>query len=323
MKTQLPVNWGDIKVAMIIPAYKAEDTIQRVVSGVPDFVRWIIIVNDCSPDDTYLAAKACEDERVVLVDLDKNRGVGGATLQGYKTACDLGADLFVKMDSDGQMDPAYLAALLIPLLEDEADYTKGNRFVHLRKLEAMPVVRRIGNLGLSFLNKLASGYWSVFDPTNGYTAITRETYLKLDLENIHWRYFFESSMLIELSMQRAVIVDVPIPAHYADEKSSLSVLDSLLRFPILLLRGAFKRILIQYFIRDFSAFALFFSLGSVLFAWGLIFGLMKWYESSRTHTATNTGTVMVAVIPFILGVQFLLQALLLDVQNVPAARQRK
>ena len=181
----------------------------------------------------------------------------------------------------------------------------------------MPIIRRIGNAGLSFLTKAASGYWNIFDPTNGYTAIHSSIVPLLEKDKLHRRYFFESSMLMELGMIRAVIRDVQIPAKYHDEVSSLSEWKALVEFPPRLLAGFLRRILIQYFVRDFGVFSLLLVLGLGFSAFGLFFGLYHWYLSAITRTIASTGTVMIAVLPLILGSQLLIQSVIVDMQNVP------
>lgn len=165
---------SDFHIAVIIPTYRAASTLQRVVEGIPDWVQTVIVVNDASPDDTLAIAQRYEqsDSRLVVINHDTNQGVGGAVITGYQKAFQLGAQIVIKMDSDNQMDPIYLPKLIKPIMDRQADYTKGNRFLHSRELVEMPVKRRFGNVGLSFLTKLASGYWNIFDPTNGYTAIS-------------------------------------------------------------------------------------------------------------------------------------------------------
>lgn len=175
----------------------------------------------------------------------------------------------------------------------------------------------MGNIGLSFLSKLSSGYWTIFDPTNGFTAISSVMARMIDQESIHPRYFFETSMLLELGLLRAVVQDIDLPAIYGNEKSSLSEFDSLFKFPGLLIKGFIKRFFIQYLVRDFSAVTLFTVMGLPMVLFGFIFGIVHWVISIKTGYPATTGTVMLAVLPFILGSQFLLQALVMDIQNVP------
>lgn len=310
----------DLQIAVVIPAYRAAAHISAVLRGIPDLVRWIVVVEDCSPDDTaaIVERESHRDPRIRLLRHVENQGVGGAMLTGYKEAHRLGADIVVKMDSDGQMDPAQLPALIAPIVRGEADYTKGNRYLHARQLRSMPLVRRIGNLGLSFLTKLASGYWNIFDPANGYTALHASLIPLLNTDGIGRRYFFESSMLIELSLLRAVIHDVYIPARYGDETSNLSIVKTLRQFPLALLKGFCRRIWIQYFIRDFSIASLYAIAGLMLLVSGGVFGAIHWCASAQQGVATPTGTVMLAAMPVLLGIQLLLQAVSLDIQNQPS-----
>ncbi|HEX9017614.1 MAG TPA: glycosyltransferase, partial [Anaerolineaceae bacterium] len=249
----------------------------------------------------------------------QNLGVGGAVMAGLRKAQELGGRVAVKIDGDGQMHTAYLWEMVEPILNGRADYTKGNRFFHMREISSMPWKRRWGNLGLSFLTKLASGYWNIFDPTNGFVAIDLHTFRDLDPRHIHYRYYFETSMLVELNMARAVVQDVPMPARYQGEVSSLSIKHSLFEFAYHLLRSFMRRVWLQYFVLDFSLGSLFLVSGLLLGLFGTAWGLYFWDKSIRTGVAASTGTVMIAVLPVILGFQLLLQALAYDIQNVPRA----
>jgi dolichol-phosphate mannosyltransferase len=235
----------------------------------------------------------------------------------YRHALRRGTDICVKMDADDQMDPDYLSELIEPLVAGRADYTKGNRFLNTESPGQMPLIRALGNVSLSFLIKAASGQWHIFDPTNGYTAIHRAALAALDLQRLHPRYFFESSMLVMLRRIGAVIEDVPMAARYGDERSSLSVTRALIEFPWLLLGHWLRRIMWQYFITDFNVVSLFLVCGVPLVAGGAIFGLYHWIDSAHRNIVTPTGTVMLAVLPLVLGFQLLLQALVLDVQSRP------
>src|SRR5262245_45891133 len=306
-----------LKVCVVIPAYRAADTIEKVLTGIPACADAIYVVDDASPDDTGARVRAVMDPRVRLVVHEINRGVGGATVTGYRCAMNDGMDICVKMDADDQMDAAYLLALIEPVVSGRADYAKGNRFHDTEALRQMPLVRKVGNAGLSFLIKAASGQWHVFDPTNGYTAIHRDALAFLDLKRLHPRYFFESSMLVMLRRIGAVVEDVPMPARYGLGLSHLSVRRALFEFPWLLASAGLRRILWQYFVADFNAVSLFLVTGAPLVIYGLLFGLYHWIDSYRRNVLTPTGTVMLAVLPLILGFQLLLQSLVLDIQNTP------
>jgi glycosyltransferase involved in cell wall biosynthesis len=303
------------KIAVVVPAYNEEAFITRVIVDMPDFVDHIVVVDDGSQDATSERATATKDPRLVIIRTPRNLGVGGAMQAGYRKALEVGAEVIAKMDGDGQMAPAFLYSLLDPLIEGRCDYAKGNRFRHARSLRAMPRVRVMGNMAMTFMTKLASGYWHVFDPQNGYTAIRAECLRQLDLDAIHRGYFFENDMLMQLNLHGFHVKDVPIPAQYGDEKSGLNIIKTGLIFPVLSMRRFISRVYQKYVLRDFSPIALFLFLGLILFGWGTAFGAYIWIRSNVTGHATPTGTIMLAVIPLILGFQLLLQAIVLDIQE--------
>lgn len=290
------------------------DVIHRIGSE----VSIIIVVDDKCPDGTgeYVASSA-SDRRVEVVYHDENQGVGGALISGYLHALKAGAEIIVKIDSDGQMDPAFVPTLIAPIVNGVADYSKGNRFFNPRDASAMPLVRLLGNLGLSFMTKLSSGYWNLFDPTNGYTAIHRSCLEILPLHKLSRRFFFESDMLFQLYLARAVVVDVPMKAVYGFESSNLKVRKVLFEFSQRHFRNIIKRIFYSYFLRDFSLASVNLVLGGVLLAFGLIYGGLSWYESIETGHPATAGTVMVGALPIIIGVQFLVSFLAYDYSAVP------
>lgn len=304
-------------IAVVIPAFKAGNTIATVIADIPPAVAHVVVVDDASPDDLAAVVGRSADLRVHLVRHRENQGVGAATLSGYDAAVALGAEIIVKLDADGQMDPRALPALVRPIAQHAADYTKGNRFLHTPELASMPRSRRVGNAGLSFWTKLASGYWPVFDPTNGYTAIHASLIPLLDRARIAPRYFFETSMLLDLNRLRAVVQDVYLPARYGGEASSLSPRRALGEFPPRLVAATWRRIVRQYFIQDFTTVSLYLVVGLVLLAFGGIWGAWHWALSIRDGVPATTGTVMLAVLPVILGVQLWLQAITQDIGNVP------
>lgn len=304
-------------IAVVIPSYKVAKHILEVIQTIPDFVNHIIVIDDKCPQNSGEIAQTSTDKRVVACFHERNQGVGGAVVTGYKKALELGADIVVKIDGDGQMDTAYMEKLIQPIIYGKADYTKGNRFTDFKALRSMPKVRLFGNSGLSFLVKAASGYWNMMDPTNGYTAINKHALEELDLDNLAKRYFFESDMLINLNIENAVLVDVEIPAKYGDEESSLSITKTLVGFPPKLFKGMCKRIFLKYFIYDFNMLSLYLALGLPMVFFGTVFGTLKWIEAIINQAETSTGTVMLAVLPIILGTQFILQAIQIDMNNIP------
>ena len=305
------------RIAVVVPAYNEERHVGEVLRGLPDYVDHVIAVDDCSADGTRAAIESCGVARVVALSTPANLGVGGATLLGYRKALELGCDVAVKMDGDGQMPPEHLPLLLDAVVEHGYDYAKGNRFLAGDSLAAMPRHRLFGNVVLTFVNKLASGYWHVFDPQNGYTAVTAQALRRLDFGSIHRRYFFENDMLIALNVQNARVRDVPIPARYADERSDLNPFKVGVTFPLLFIPRFWRRIYRKYVLRDFSPVALFLFAGLLLFGWGALFGAYHWAKSVLTGVATPTGTIMLAVLPLILGFQLILQAIVLDIQETP------
>jgi glycosyltransferase involved in cell wall biosynthesis len=309
------------EVAVVVPAYRVAQQIERVVRGIPGWVRHVVVVVDASPDDTYARACALRDggeSRLVVLRHESNRGVGGAMQTGFREALRLGAQVVVKMDGDDQMDPVHLPALVQPLLEGAADVTKGNRYSSVTAVRSMPLVRIMGNAGLTFLVKAASGYWNLFDPANGYVALRREVLEALDIERLPRRFFFESGLLIELGIRRAVVRDVNMPARYGDESSSLSVTRTLLGFPPRLLWGLLRRVFWRYFVHDFSPVSLFLVTGLALLGVGLGWGGVRWWQLNVvTSDYASTGEVILPAMAILLGVQLLLQAVVLDVTGVP------
>ncbi|MCK6446495.1 MAG: glycosyltransferase family 2 protein [Planctomycetes bacterium] len=305
------------KVGVVVPAFRVAPQIESVIRGIPSWVQTIIVVEDKSPDDTAARVEKLADPRVVLIRHAENQGVGGAMRSGFQEALRRKLDIVVKMDGDDQMDPAHLAAFVEPLLDGDADVTKGNRYHSPNSLAAMPKVRVIGNAGLTFMVKAASGYWANFDPANGYVALRREVLERLQIDKLPSRYFFESGLLIELGIVRAVVRDVPIDARYGDEHSSLSITKTLFGFPPRLFAGLLKRIFWRYFVYDFSAVSIFVLLGLPLFLFGSVFGAWLWYSYATKQQFASAGMVMFAAMPIILGFQMLLQAIVLDVTGVP------
>lgn len=300
-----------------MPAYNEAAHIANVISRIPTIVDKIIVVDDHSSDNTIEAAKAVGDLRLEVIVNSKNLGVGGATIAGYRRALEDGADIVVKIDSDGQMDPGKIAKLVRPVIDGNTDYAKGFRFHDQQTLRKMPRIRLIGNWGLSYLVKMASGYWNIFDPTNGFTAIHRSSLEMIDLDNLSCDYFFETDMLCKLYRIRAKVKDVPLSTHYGNEVSELSPSKTLMHFPRRLFRAYVRRIIWHYYIRDFSTFSLLFLTGWILMLFGIGFGAAKWYINASRGIVTPTGTVMISVVPLFLGFQMVMQAVLLDVNNVP------
>lgn len=306
------------RIAIVIPCFRVRDQILQVIAGIGPEVGWIYVVDDACPEQTGAWVSAnCSDPRVTVITHAQNQGVGGATLTGYRHAISSGADAVVKLDGDGQMDPALILRIAGPLLAGHADYAKGNRFHRLAFVRGMPWVRLIGNAMLSFMTKLSSGYWQIADPTNGFTAIRRELLAELELQRIARRYFFESDLLYHLNQLRAVVVDVPMQARYEGEPSSLSPMRVIGPFLHGHLRNTVRRIGYSYLLRGFSVASVELGLGIALLLGGTTFGLWRWIGSTDSGVPATAGTVMLAALPIIVGVQMLLSWLNFDVAAEP------
>ncbi|VYU74830.1 glycosyltransferase family 2 protein [Metakosakonia massiliensis] len=309
---------NDFKIAVVIPCYKVKDHILKVIEDIGDEVSAIYAVDDKCPDQSgEFILQNCTDKRVRVLFNEENQGVGGAVIHGYKVGLAEGADVFVKVDGDGQMDPSLIKLFVRPILRGEADYTKGNRFHEIEGLKPMPKIRLFGNAVLSFMTKFSSGYYKTFDPTNGYTAISAIALRKLPLDKVSKRYFFESDLLFRLNVVGAKVQDIPMDAVYGDEVSNLNIKKILMPFLKGNIKNLGKRIFYNYFLRGFSIASIELVLGALLFIFGVVYGAGAWYHSIATDTPATSGTVMLAALPIILGVQFLLSFIQADIQNQP------
>ena len=307
------------RIAVIIPCFRVEHDIAHVLAAIPATVAAIYCVDDKSPDHTASMIEAVQqrDPRIRLLRHDVNQGVGGAMITGYRAAIKDGMRIMVKIDGDGQMSPSLIASFIKPILQGEADYVKGNRFYNIYDVQAMPKIRLFGNIILSFMTKLSSGYYSIFDPTNGFTAIHADILSILPLDKISRRYFFESDMLFRLNLVRAVIKDMAMQAVYNGESSSLKISRIFGTFLWGHLRNFVKRVLYSYFLRDFNQISVSILVGLPLLLFGVIFGCYEFIASVSRNIQATPGTVMFGALPIILGTQLLLTAWQMDIANVP------
>lgn len=304
-------------VCAIVPAFKVKAHILGVIHKLRNYVEHIIVVDDHCPEGSgkVIETNFPDDLGISVTYLQTNQGVGGAVMHGYQLAAEKGYQVLVKVDGDGQMDPANIPYLVDPILAGDADYTKGNRFFDIDTLREMPISRLIGNAGLSFLTKLSTGYWQVMDPTNGFTAINAGILPWVKLEKVDKRYFFESDMLFRLGLLNAVVQDIPIVARYGDEVSNLSVGKSLITFTCKHFARVAKRIFFQYFLRGFSLASLYLLFGVVLLLFALIFGIHEWHKSVESGVPATAGSIMLAALPAIIGFQMLLNFFGYDMVN--------
>jgi dolichol-phosphate mannosyltransferase len=311
------VDQGDT-IAVVVPAFRVSRQLGDVIAALPNLVRRIYVVDDHCPEDSGRQLQTdCRDPRVRVLFNERNLGVGGAVLRGYREAIADGAGIIVKVDGDGQMDPAMIERLVRPIAAGEADYCKGNRFYDLHGLRQMPWLRILGNSVLSLMAKLSTGYWGIFDPANGFTAIHARVAAHLPADRISQRYFFETDLLFRLNTLRAVVVDVPMPARYGDERSNLREWRVAPEFAFKHLRNTFKRIFYNYFLRDMNVASLELVAGLVLLAFGSIYGGVRWAESVSSGIAAPVGSIMLAVLPVLVGIQLLLAFLGFDIASTP------
>jgi glycosyltransferase involved in cell wall biosynthesis len=319
MKTDLITNpLLRERIAVVIPSYKVTRQIVDVILNIPAMVWHIYVIDDACPEGSgKFVEKNIDDDRLKVIFHAQNQGVGGAVMSGYQAAITDGADVIVKVDGDGQMDPSLIPCFIEPILAGEADYTKGNRFYNLEEIRAMPPMRLFGNSVLSFMSKLSSGYWDLFDPTNGYTAIHVDVLQHLPLRKISRRYFFETDMLFRLNTLRAVVVDVPMDTKYGEEVSHLKVSKILGEFLFKHTRNFLKRVFYNYYLRDLSLASLELPTGLIMILFGIVFGGYHWLKSAQLGVPTPAGTVMLAAMPLLVGLQLVLAFIGYDIASVP------
>ena len=306
------------KIAVIIPSYKVSKHILSVLSDIPDIVDHIYVVDDACPENSgKLVDKKCKDKRVKVIYNEINQGVGGATINGMQAALSDEVDCMVKIDGDGQHDPLLLEKFVRPIIEGCADFTKGNRFFYLEDLKQMPTVRLIGNALLSFAGKLSSGYWNIFDPTNGYLAIHPAVFKALPHNKINKRYFFESDLLFRLYTVRANIIEIPMHALYGEEESNLQPAKMILPFLFNHIKNMLKRVFYSYFLRNFSLVSIYLIFGAVFLTLGAVMGITTWLNYLGMENGAPFGMVVFPGIMILIGLEMLIGFLSNDVSSVP------
>jgi glycosyltransferase involved in cell wall biosynthesis len=308
--------YKDLKIAAVVPAYNESKLIGKTIMTMPDYVDHIVVINDCSTDDTSAQARAVGDPRVTVIDHEVNTGVGGSIVDGHRRALELGADVNVVMAGDAQMDPAFLPDLLDPIADHGYEFTKANRFYSRTSYAGMPFMRVLGSIALSFATKVASGYWNLFDPQNGYTAVRRSALNRVSLDRIARGYSFENDLLIWLNIANARAKDVPVPAAYGEEVSSMRLHKVVVPIGSLLFFGFWRRMMLKHVLQSFSAVALLFFSGLALVTFGLAVGVWVLVETLGPPVAT-TGSVLLCVGPLLTGIHLLVNSLMLDIQSTP------
>jgi glycosyltransferase involved in cell wall biosynthesis len=308
--------YNDKVISISVPAHNESALIQKTITTMPDFVDHIVVVDDCSDDDTSAKAEAVGDPRVHVIRHEVNKGNGGSIITAHRKGLELGADIIVVMDGDAQMDPDYLEALVEPVASGEYGFAKANRFYSMDSFRGMPNYRIFGNVVLSFMTKLSSGYWNLFDPQNGYTAVSAAVLKRLNLDRISATYEFQNDLLINLNILDVRACDVSVPAIYGDEVSGIKLRKVVPAIARLLFKGFWKRLIWKYVFRSFSPIALFFFTGIFMVLWGIFFGIYV-LAQRYPYPGAPTATVMISFVPFMIGIQLLLSALTLDIQQSP------
>ena len=302
-------------VAVVVPAYDEEGLVGTTIGGIPGFVDRVYVVDDASRDGTGEAARASGDGRVEVLRLERNSGVGAAIVAGYKRAVADGIDVTCVMAADNQMDPADLERIALPVVRGEVDYAKANRLVSGEAWRVMPRSRYLGGAVLSFLTKIASGYWHVADSQSGYTAAGRDILSQLDLDRVYPRYGFPNDMLVHLNVWNARVRDIPSrPVYGVGERSGIRIPHIVPRISWLLVKGFFWRMREKYVIRDFHPLVLFYALGFFMTFCGLGLGIAEVVLRIQGN-AVSAGTVVLVALLLIFGSQFTLFAMWFDMES--------
>jgi glycosyltransferase involved in cell wall biosynthesis len=301
-------------VAVVVPAHNEEALVASTVARIPDFVDRVIVVDDGSQDTTAERAGNA-DPRVEVVAHERNEGVGAAIVTGYRRAIVEKADVTCVMAADGQMDPDDLEKLVRAVARDECDYAKANRLFTGQAWSLIPRTRYIGNAILSFLTKIASGYWHIADSQSGYTAVNRETLELLDLDRIYRRYGFPNDMLVHLNVWNRRVRDYPSrPIYGVGERSGIRLRSVVPRISWLLVKGFFWRLKEKYVIRDFHPLVLFYALGFLLLGVGIVLGVVE-TALRIAGNQVSVGTVVLVALLVISGSQFALFAMWFDMES--------
>jgi glycosyltransferase involved in cell wall biosynthesis len=301
-------------VAVVVPAYNEDALVASTVAGIPAFVDRIIVVDDGSKDQTATRAQNA-DGRVEVIIHEKNQGVGAAIVTGYKRAIAVEADVTAVMAADGQMDPDDLEMLVRAVALGETDYAKANRLFTGQAWQLIPRTRYLGNAALSFLTKIASGYWHVADSQSGYTAVNLETLKLLDLDRVYRRYGFPNDFLVHLNVFNRRVRDYPSrPIYGVGERSGIRLRHVVPKISWLLLKGFFWRMGQKYVIRDFHPLILFYTLGGLLFGVGIALGIAEAILRFLGNPITSATIVLVALL-VISGLQLLLFAMWFDMES--------
>ena len=307
-----------LETAVVIPCYNEEKMITQTIKKIPEYIDHIIAVNDASTDNTIGVLNKLKKQygKLIVVDNKVNQGVGGALIAGYDYAIKNTKTTAIGIVAgDDQFDSSYLKAMLDDFIDQSADYVKASRFFHREAFKTMPKYRQFGNIFISLLTKFSTGYYSITDITNGCGWLRREIIEKVDFSIVEKRYDYETSMLTALSIANAKVIDHAVPAHYGDEKSTIKLIPTAWRNLKAVWKGFWRRIYYKYVLYGFHPVALFLFTGMFFLIISLLLAIFLLYVKLFAHQSPTAGSVMLAVLPFILGIQLTLTALTIDVSN--------
>ena len=270
-------------IGAAIPCYRGNKATLKTVLSVIEYVDWVVFIDDCCPYKTGAQIKdKIKEDKLFVIYNQKNIGVGGSTKKGFKWLLDKGCDIILKIDADGQLRAEDIPKMCMPIIKDKCDATKGNRFTDIDKLYRIPRVRLIGNIFLGFITKLSTGYWEIFDPTNGFIAFSSTVLKEIELNKTDNRYFFETDVLFRCALKNIIINNVAIEPIYKENKSSLKPFNEITNFFIRHIKLTFKRILYQYFLLDFNPGSIELVLSIIIGGLSFIIGLTSLYKSNST-----------------------------------------
>ena len=313
-----------MKIIAVVPCYRSAEIAPIIVRDVINYVDFVICIDDLCPDKTgSIIQNQVKSEKVKVIFHKKNKGVGGATKTGIKFAESLGAEIIIKIDSDGQMDASYIPYLIDPIINKTSDFAKGNRFRNINVLIKMPMIRLIGNILLSFVTKLSTGYWELFDPTNGFIAFNTNILNRIEYEKTDDRYFFETDLLFRAGLYDVLISEIEIPTIYKNERSGLNPFVESIRYFISHIIILIKRIVYQYFLIDFNPGSLSILLGSLGFIYTLFAGLKSITYYNNLNIESPLGIKILFLTSSIISFQLLISFMYYDATQRPLRRQLK
>ncbi len=312
------------KIIAVMPCYKSSEIAPLIAKDVIKFVDKLICVDDFCPDSTGEKVRDfVRSDKIDFIFHEFNKGIGGAMKSGFSYALKFEPEIIIKIDSDGQMDPYLIPKLIEPIINGSFELTKGNRFANPKSIRKMPLIRLIGNIGLGFITKLSTGYWELFDPTNGFIAFRSEVLNEISLEKVDDGYFFETDLLFRCSLSNILISEIAMEAVYASEKSSLNPLKEFFRFFYKHINIFFKRLTYQYFLLDFNPGSLSLCLGFILGIFSLFIGIRSFTYYRELKLETPLGIQMLFLASSLICNQLIISFIYYDVSQKPLLRRFK